>query len=91
MNELQDGNPIRLMNNFMSELEKNISKLENGKKSEIINHWTKNSETINKKVTVNTVNGKISGIAQKINSDGTLKIKTKHGTQRIFVGDVTTN
>ena len=91
LNELQNGSPVRLMNNFMSELEKNIGKLENGKKSEIINDWTKNSETINKKVTVNTVNGKISGIAQKINSDGTLKIKTKHGTQRIFVGDVTTN
>ena len=91
LKQLQDGNPTQLMNDFIHELEKNIGKLENGKKSEIIKDWTKNSETVNKKVTVNTANGKISGIAQKINSDGTLQIKTKYGSQRIFVGDVTVN
>ena len=57
----------------------------------IIKEWTQNSETINKKVTVYTANGKVSGVAKKIDSDGSLQIKTKYGIERIFVGDVTTN
>ena len=74
----------QLMNHFIHELEK-FAKLENGKKSEIIKEWTKRaSETIGKRVTINTSNGKISGIAQKINNDGTLQIKTKYDSQRIL-------
>ena len=38
-----------------------------------------------------TANGKVSGVAKKIDSDGSLQIKTKYGIERIFVGDVTTN
>ena len=56
--------------------------------SKIISEWTKNSETIHKKVTIDTANGKISGVATKINSDGSLRIKTKHKTERVFVGDI---
>ena len=73
------------------ELEKKIDELSSGKKSKIIKEWTQNSETINKKVTVYTANGKVSGVAKKIDSDGSLQIKTKYGIERIFVGDVTTN
>ena len=60
----------------------------NGMTPKIIDGWTRNSETIHEKVTVNTTNGKISGIALKINNDGSLKIKTKHKTERVFVGDI---
>ena len=79
------------MREFIYELEKNIDELTNGKKSKLINDWTKHSETIHKKVTINTTNGRISGIAEKIDSDGALKIKTNSGIERIFVGDVTVN
>ena len=72
-------------------LEKIIDALENGKKTKIVNDWTNRSETIHKKVTVNTVNGTISGIAEKIDNDGALKIKTKNGIKKIFVGDVLMN
>ena len=91
LNESQDEDPIHLMKEFIYELEKNIDELTNGKKSKLINDWTKHSETIHKKVTINTTNGRISGIAEKIDSDGALKIKTKSGIERIFVGDVTVN
>ena len=60
----------------------------NGKKLKIISEWTKNSETINKKVVVNSSNRKISGIAKKIDSDGALIIKTKHGIEMILTGDL---
>jgi biotin-(acetyl-CoA carboxylase) ligase len=42
-----------------------------------------------KAISVNTGNGKISGIAKKIDSDGALIIKTGTKNRRIFVGDVT--
>ena len=47
--------------------------------------------TINKKVIINTANGKISGTAKKIDGDGALIVKTRRGDERILVGDVTIN
>ena len=91
LHKSQNENPINLMKEFMLELEKIIGALENGKKTKIVNDWTNRSETIHKKVTVNTVNGTISGIAEKIDNDGALKIKTKNGIKKIFVGDVLMN
>ena len=91
LNESQDDHPIILFKDFIHDLEKKIDELSSGKKSKIIKEWTQNSETINKKVTVYTANGKVSGVAKKIDSDGSLQIKTKYGIERIFVGDVTTN
>ncbi len=89
LNESQTNPPITLIKDFIHELEKKIDELSNGRKSKIIREWTKNSETINKKVIINTTNGKISGTAKKIDSDGALILKTKHGDKRILVGDIT--
>jgi len=91
LNESQDDQPIILVKNFIHELERKIDELSNGRKSKIIKEWTKNSETINKKITINTTNGKISGVAKKIDSAGALIIKTKRGFERILVGDVSIN
>ena len=88
LNELQNDNPINLITDFMYQLEKNIERLAMGKKTKIINEWIKNSETINRKITFDGQNGKVSGIAKKIDSDGALIIKTKHGTERLLVGDI---
>ena len=41
-----------------------------------------------KKITISTDNGKISGIAKKIDADGALILSTKNGSMRILVGDV---
>ena len=89
LNESQTNPPITLIKDFIHELEKKIDELSNGRKSKIIREWTKNSESINKKVIINTTNGKISGTAKKIDSDGALILKTKHGDKRILVGDIT--
>ena len=85
----ETDNPINLITDFMLQLEKNIGYLTNGKKTKIINEWTKNSETVNKKVMFDGPDGKISGVAKKIDSDGALIIKTKHGTERLLTGDIT--
>ena len=60
LNESQDDHPIILFKDFIHDLEKKIDELSSGKKSKIIKEWTQNSETINKKVTVYTANGKVS-------------------------------
>ena len=91
LNETQNDHPITLVKDFIHQLEKKIDELSDGKKSKIIKEWTKNSETINKKVIINTTNGKISGTAKKIDNDGALILKTRHGNERILVGDVTIN
>ena len=88
LNETQTGNPIQLMKEFIYQFEEIVEQMTSGMTSKIISEWTRNSETIHKKVTINTANGKISGVAIKINNDGSLRIKTKHKTERVFVGDI---
>ena len=80
--------PKVLLKEFLLQFEKNLSQLDNGEKSKIVKEWTRRAIGIGKKITINTSNGKISGISQGIDNDGALKIKTKRETKRIFVGDV---
>ena len=91
--KIKDPEKLKFINNehsiLKNQLEKNIEYLTNGKKTKIINEWVKNSETINKKVMFDGPDGKISGIAKKIDSDGALIIKTKHGTEKLLAGDIT--
>ena len=80
---------IELLVQFLLELEKVINDLTEGKKLEIIKNWSKHTDMFEKTISVNTGNGKISGIAKKIDLDGALIIKTGEKNRRIFVGDVT--
>ena len=79
---------IELLLQFLVELEKGINDLTEGKKLQIIKKWSSNTDMFEKSISINTGNGKISGIAKKIDSEGALIIKTKNETRRIFVGDV---
>ena len=80
--------PKTLLKEFLLQFEKNLFQLDKGEKSKIIKEWTKRSAGIGKKITINTSNGKISGISQGIDNDGALKIKTRNKIQKIYVGDV---
>ena len=80
---------IELLVQFLLELEKVINSLIKGKNTQIIRDWSKHTNMFGKTISVNTGNGKISGIAKKIDSDGALIIKTGTKNRRIFVGDVT--
>ena len=80
--------PKLLLKEFLLQLEKNLSQLDNGEKAKIVKEWTKRAEGIGKKITINTSNGKISGISQGIDNNGALKLKTRMETKKIFVGDV---
>ena len=80
--------PKILVKEFLLELEKNLLQIDNGEKSKIVKEWTKRAAGIGKKITINTSNGKISGISQGIDNDGALKLKIRNEIKKIFVGDV---
>ena len=80
--------PKTLLKEFLLQFEKNLFQLDKGEKSKIIKEWTKRAAGIGKKITINTSNGKISGMSQGIDNDGALKIKTRNETKKIYVGDV---
>ena len=80
--------PLELVQNFLSELEKVITLLDNGKTNQIIQRWEKFSSTIGKKVSIKTNDGVVVGIAKKINSDGSLNIIKNGKIQKILVGDI---
>ena len=81
-------NPLKIVQNFFSELEKIIVLLDQGETSKIIQRWEKISSTIGKKVSVKTNYGIITGLAKKINSDGSLNIVKNGKVQRLLVGDI---
>ena len=80
--------PKKLLKEFLLQFEKNLFQLDKGEKSKIIKEWTKRAAGIGKKITINTSNGKISGISQGIDNDGALKVKTRNEIKKIYVGDV---
>jgi BirA family biotin operon repressor/biotin-[acetyl-CoA-carboxylase] ligase len=83
-----DTPPKILLREFLVQFEKILIQLNKGEKTKIVKEWTKKADKIGKKITINTLEGKISGVAQGIDNDGGLKLKTSKGVKKIFVGDV---
>ena len=80
--------PKILLREFLVQFEKILMQLNKGEKAKIVKEWTKKADKIGKKISINTSDGKISGVAQGIDKDGALKLKTSKGIKKIFVGDV---
>ena len=80
--------PKILLREFLVQFEKTLIQLNKGEKAKIVKEWTKKADKIGKKISINTSDGKISGVAQGIDNDGALKLKTSEGIKKIFVGDV---
>ena len=80
--------PKILLREFLVQFEKTLIQLNKGEKAKIVKEWTKKADKIGKKVSINTSDGKISGVTQGIDNDGALKLKTSKGIKKIFVGDV---
>ena len=83
-----DSRPLELVQNFLFELEKIIILLDNDETNQIIQRWEKISNTIGKKVSIKTNDGIITGIAKKINGDGSLNIIKNGKMQKILTGDI---
>jgi len=83
-----DTPPKILLREFLVQFEKILTQLNKGEKTKIVKEWTKKADNIGKKISINTADGKISGISQGIDNDGAIKLKTSKGIKKIFVGDV---
>jgi len=81
--------PIKLIQEFLYQLEKNINMLTEGKIRPIITQWTKRSSTIGHKISITTSDGKISGNATHIDDEGALILSKNGHRNRVLVGDVT--
>lgn len=81
--------PISLLQSFLIELEQVYDLLNLGESKKIIKEWTKRSSTIGKNVELNTDDGKIKGIAVKIDNDGALVVSENKKNIRVTSGDIT--
>ena len=80
--------PKSLLKEFLVQFEKTLLQLNSGEKSKIVKEWMKMTDKLGKKIIINTSDGKISGISKGIDIDGALKLKTRKGVKKIFVGDI---
>jgi BirA family biotin operon repressor/biotin-[acetyl-CoA-carboxylase] ligase len=82
------SNPIELIQSFLLELEIVYNELNNNQIRKIITEWTKRSSTIGKKVEIRTDNGKIKGVATKIDYDGGLIVASNGKIDKVIAGDI---
>jgi BirA family biotin operon repressor/biotin-[acetyl-CoA-carboxylase] ligase len=80
--------PKSLLKEFLVQFEKILLQLNKGEKSKIVKEWMKRTDSLGKKIVINTSDGKVSGVFQGIDSEGALKLKTTRELKKIFVGDV---
>ena len=64
------------------------NELNNNQIRKIITEWTKRSSTIGKKVEIITDNGKIKGVATKIDYDGGLIVASNGKIDKVIAGDI---
>lgn len=79
---------VQLVQTFLVELEKIYELLTNKQTKKIISEWTKKSSTIGKNVELETINGKITGKAIKIDNDGALVVSKDNKEHRVVAGNI---
>ncbi len=84
----KNATKLKLVRAFLEELERNIGLLEGGRRGAVIKDWTRRSGTIGRRVATQAGGEKITGVAEKIDRDGALVIRTSKGARRVFAEDV---
>ena len=80
---------IPLLINIIKNIDAVYAKLRQGEGKEVLDEWRKLSSTIGRRVKVVTFDQEIEGLAEDIEDDGALRIRTKeNGITRVYVGDV---
>ena len=87
--EKQDISPVRLVQQFLFELEQLYNKVISNSVGEIRKEWMKRSSTIGKNVTATTTTGLLKGKAVGIDEMGALLLSNKGKIQRLLAGDIT--
>jgi BirA family biotin operon repressor/biotin-[acetyl-CoA-carboxylase] ligase len=75
---------------ILRELDEDYARIADGKFPQLADEWEKHCATIGRNVTVQTGGRKISGRAESLDDDGSLRVRTEHGhLERVIGGDVT--
>jgi BirA family biotin operon repressor/biotin-[acetyl-CoA-carboxylase] ligase len=86
--ENQQGNPVKLVQQFLLELEQYYNNVISGSISDIRKEWMKRSSTVGKNVTATTTTGIIKGKAVGIDKTGALLLSSRGKVQRVLAGDI---
>jgi len=86
--ENQQGNPVKLVQQFLLELERYYNNVISGSISDIRKEWMKRSSTVGKNVTATTTTGIIKGKAVGIDKTGALLLSSRGKVQRVLAGDI---
>ncbi len=86
--ENQDGNPVKLIQQFLLELEQRYNDIISGNTGNIRKEWMKRSSTIGKNVTATTTTGTIKGKAVGIDKTGALLLSSRGKVERVLAGDI---
>ena len=87
----QDTSPVKLVQQFLAELEKTYNGIVSGNVGTIRKEWMKRSSTIGKNVTVTTTTGTLKGKVTGIDKTGALVLSRNGKVQRVLAGDMTYN
>jgi BirA family biotin operon repressor/biotin-[acetyl-CoA-carboxylase] ligase len=82
------GNPVKLVQQFLLELELHYNNVISGSTGNIRKEWMKRSLTIGKSVTITTTSGTIKGKAVGIDKTGALLLSSRGKVQRVLAGDI---
>lgn len=87
--EKKSSRAIKLVQEFLIQLEKIYESLNKKQTKKIISDWTKRSSTIGRIIELETSNGKVKGKAIKIDHDGALIVSKDNKPERVIAGDIT--
>lgn len=86
--ENQKGDPVKLIQQFLLELEQRYNNVISDSIGNIRKEWMKRSSTIGKNITVTTTTGILKGKAVGIDKTGALLLSSRGKVQRILAGDI---
>lgn len=86
--ESQKGNPVKLIQQFLLELERYYNNVISDSIGNIRKEWMKRSSTIGKNITATTTTGVLKGKAVGIDKTGALLLSSRGKVQRVLAGDI---
>ncbi|MBJ7610146.1 MAG: biotin--[acetyl-CoA-carboxylase] ligase [Candidatus Dormibacteraeota bacterium] len=80
--------PATLFGAFLAELADRLDRLKRSGSAELHREWLEHATGIGETVTVQSGAGSVSGVAEGLDDDGALLVRTRGGVVRLLAGDV---
>jgi BirA family biotin operon repressor/biotin-[acetyl-CoA-carboxylase] ligase len=80
---------FKILGSVLERLERNYALIQSRELNDILQKWKKYTTMFGKEITINQNGCQVSGIAERINDDGGLILRTNKGEGKFLAGDVT--